>query len=485
MHPIEFNLEDALQPDADLLPAPPHFPTHLFRAYDIRGKLTDLTPTLMHHIGRALGAVLKQQGQYQVVVGYDARCTSDVYADIMRQALIESGLNVVDIGRVPTPLMYFAALNHDKNGIMITASHNPADENGVKWWIAGKAPSPDDIQALQARIFAQDYVEGLGSLFEHHYYQSYLHWLEHDIHLNKQFRIAMDGMNGSMSELALEAFMTAGCELHGLHTSPNGLFPNGAPDPSRAQNLLPLRQLILDTQSDMGFAFDGDGDRVVILNKHGDVVSPDQLISLFAKIALHSKPNSGIICDVKCSRMVINTILNENGRPVMIRTGSTFLRTALHDTSNHAVFAGEFAGHYFFNDGRGDARDDGLYAALRLLEWLDQRDQTLEQALAELPAHVGTEDLYLPLEELNAQHLLQQLQLDAQAISDAKISLIDGIRLDFERGFGIIRSSNTGAYLTARFDADTATDLDHIRTIFSQLLVKQDRRLAQLVLHAE
>lgn len=479
---LEFSVADAIQPDADIQPTFPAFPEHLFRAYDIRGKVSDLTPSLIKHIAHALGATLRDRGQYQVVVGYDARSTSDHYAQITRQALIESGLSVVDIGRVPTPLMYFAARQHDKNGIMITASHNPSDENGIKWWIAGQAPSPDDIEQLKQRTIQQNFIAGLGRSFEHPYDQNYLLWLKHDVSLSKSFRVAVDGMHGSMGDLALEALTAAGCETYALHATPSGDFPYGAPDPSKAKNLAELKQVIAHNHCHMGFAFDGDGDRVVVLNHQGEVVSPDQLISLFAKIALHSRPGSGIICDVKCSRMVLTTITQEGGHPIMIRTGNTFLRTALLDPNNNAVFAGEFAGHYFFNDNRGDGRDDGLYVALRLLEWLDQQDQTLEEALEQLPSHVGTEDMYLPLEELDDKQLLQQLQADAEQIQDVKISLIDGIRLDFERGFGIIRSSNTGAYLTARFDADSAADLDHIRAVFSNLLAKYDQRLAQLVL---
>ncbi len=478
---IEFSLDDALFPDLDFTAPVVVFPEKLFRAYDIRGSIELLTPSFIEKIGRALGAAFRAKDQYQVVVGYDARASSSSYAKLVRQALSESGLTVIDIGLVPTPLMHFAARDYDMNGVMITASHNPGDENGLKWIIAGESPTPEDIQAIRNRVEAQDFVTGLGNIREQDYKEAYLNMLQDDVVLSQPFNIAIDGMNGSMGELALAALKAAGCEVSAMNTEPNGMFPNGAPDPSQAENLTDLSNDIAISGCSLGFAFDGDGDRVTVLDNRGEMVSPDQLISLFAQMLLDHNPGSDVIFDVKCSRMVSSTITSHGGRPVMIRTGNTFLRRALNNPDYQSIFAGEFAGHYFFNDERGQGRDDGLYAALRLLEWLDQQGWSLEQAIARLPKRFSTPELLLPLKGIDANSLMNELAETAGRLEHAKLSTIDGIRLDFDTGFGIIRPSNTGAHLTARFDADSADDLAAIRSTFANLLQPYDERLAQLI----
>ena len=364
---------------------------------------------------------------------------------------------------------------------MVTASHNPADENGVKWLIQHRSPTPDAIQQLMQRIQHANFTEGLGQIISQSFTDSYLSQLADDVLLSQPVHISIDGMNGSAGEVALAAFEAAGCEVSSLNIEANGMFPNGAPDPSNADFLQELSNDIVISGSRLGFAFDGDGDRLVVLDSQGKVVSPDHLITLFAKICLDSNPGSDIVFDVKCSRMVSTVVTQEGGRPIMVRTGNTFLREALANPENQAVFAGEFSGHYFFNDQRGHGQDDGLYAALRLLEWLDVQGQTLEDALAELPQRVSTPDLYLALEATNATELLNEFEQAASQLSDAKISTIDGIRLDFEYGFGIIRASNTGNFLTARFDADTSDNLQAIRSTFARLLQPLDERLAQLI----
>ena len=457
------------------------FPAHLFRAYDIRGSIDDLSQDLVSNIGRALGSQLREQDQYQVVVGYDARSSSSGYAKVIRQSLVDCGLTVIDIGLVTTPICYFAAAQYDGNGIMVTASHNPADENGLKWLIQHHSPTPDAIQQLMQRAQEANFTEGLGQVISQSFTDSYLNRLQEDVLLSQPVHISIDGMNGSAGQVALAAFQAAGCEVSSLNVDANGMFPNGAPDPSNAAFLQELSNDIVISGSVLGFAFDGDGDRLVVLDSQGKVISPDHLIALFAKICLDTNPGSDIVFDVKCSRMVSTVVTQAGGRPIMVRTGNTFLREALTNPDYQAVFAGEFSGHYFFNDQRGHGQDDGLYAALRLLEWLDIQGQTIEQALADLPQRVSTPDLYLALEAINSTELLAEFEQEAAQLSDAKMSTIDGIRLDFEYGFGIIRPSNTGNFLTARFDADTTENLQVIRLTFARLLQPLDERLAQLI----
>lgn len=479
---IEFNLDEPLLPDMQFNVGLARFPEHIFRAYDIRGTIADLNDDLVSKIGRALGAHYRHQNQYQVVVGYDARTSSSAYAGLIRQALVDSGLSVIDIGRVSTPVCYFAAAQHDGNAIMVTASHNPANQNGLKWLVQHQSPTPEHINDIKQSVQDEQFIEGFGSVRSMSYHEDYLNLLQDDVILSQPFNISIDAMHGSAGEFALAAFQAAGCEVSSLHTEANGMFPNGAPDPGNAAFLQELSNDIVISGSQLGFAFDGDGDRVVVLDSQGQVISPDYLISLFAKICLDSNPGSDIIFDVKCSRMVSSVITQDGGRPVMVRTGNTFLRQALNDPAHQAVFAGEFSGHYFFKDHRGHGQDDGIYAALRLLEWLDNSGQTLEQAIASLPQRVSTPDLYLPLDNSSAADIMSAFEIESAQLSDARISTIDGIRLDFDSGFGIIRPSNTGHFITARFDADTAENLRLIRDTFARLLRAKDERLAQLIL---
>lgn len=479
---IEFNLDETLLPDVEFNVGAARFPDAIFRAYDIRGTIDDLSNDLVTKIGRALGAHYRYKNQYQVVVGYDARTSSSGYARLIRQAFVDSGLTVIDIGRVTTPICYFAAAQHDGNAVMITASHNPANENGLKWLVEHQSPTPDNIEGIKQCVLDEHFIEGLGTIRSLSYTEDYLNMLQDDVILSQPFNISIDAMHGSAGEFALAAFKAAGCEVSSLHTEANGMFPNGAPDPSKIEHLQELSNDIVIAGSQLGFAFDGDGDRVVVLDSQGNVVSPDHLITLFAKICLDSNPGSDIIIDVKCSRMVSSVVTQEGGRPIMVRTGNTFLRQALNDPEHQAVFAGEFSGHYFFKDHRGHGQDDGIYAALRLLEWLDNNGQTLEEAIAGLPQRVSTPDLYLSLNDSDAADILSAFEIEAAQLSDAKISTIDGIRLDFDSGFGIIRPSNTGHFITARFDADTAENLQLIRNTFARLLRDKDERLAQLIL---
>lgn len=453
-------------------------PKHIFRAYDIRGKVTDLTAEWMKPIARALGSELRSRGQIEVVVGFDARSTSEQYAEIMRNGLVESGLQVIDIGMVPTPVMHYAARQHQGNGIMITASHNPAEYNGVKWLMQQQSPLPEDIEAIYKRAKDQSFTEGKGRQRKIAYTAEYLDEMLQDVILGEELNVVIDGMNGVMGELAQQAIETAGCTVVDLDIKPNGSYPHGNPDPCEPNRLTELSQQMIISQADIGFAFDGDGDRMVAVTKDGTVVTSDQMIALFAMMILESKPGADIVFDVKCSRTVSQTITTNGGRPIMSRSGNTFIRHAVMSDSNEVAFGGEFSGHYFFNDGRGHASDDGLYAALRLMEWLGHRGQTLDEVLKTLPTRVGTADIYLPLDQDLPPNFFAELTADAAEVEGATLTTIDGVRLDFQDGFGIIRASNTGAFVTLRFEAENAMSLDRIRQTFHDLVQKHQPSLA-------
>jgi|GEM_PF-65474 len=489
---IDFKLDDdVLLPDLEFVVAKDELPQRVFRAYDIRGKVSELTATWMNPIGRALGSELKSRGQTEVVVGYDARTTSEEYAKIMREALAESGLQVIDIGRVPTPVMHYAARERAGNGIMITASHNPAEYNGVKWLMQMQSPMPEDIQAIYQRAKNRNFVEGKGKIIQRAFTPDYLDNMLNDIIMAEEYRIVIDGLNGMMGEIAEQATSILGYDVTGINLNPDGHYPKGNPDPTEPNRLTELSERIRQTQSDLGFAFDGDGDRLVVVDKNGTVVTSDQLIALFTMMILEQKPGADIVFDVKCSRMVSQIITSHGGRPIMSRSGNTFIRHAVMSDKHEVAFGGEFSGHYFFNDGRGHATDDGLYAALRLAEWLGQRGEPLQEILQSLPARIGTTDIYLPLDlDLPAQ-FFPSLAEHAASIPNATLTTIDGVRLDFNDGFGIIRASNTGAFVTLRFEADQMAAVERIRETLHDLIAKQDpmlaskipRDLAPLMLH--
>jgi phosphomannomutase/phosphoglucomutase len=481
--PLHSNLMEFTLGNGAMLPEMEFFldkglPKHIFRAYDIRGKVTDLTAEWMKPIARALGSELRARGQIEVVVGFDARTTSEQYAEIMHNGLVECGLQVIDIGMVPTPVMHYAARQHQGNGIMITASHNPAEYNGVKWLMQQQSPLPEDIDAIFKRAQERSFTEGKGRLRKIAYTAEYLDEMLNDVILSDELNVVVDGMNGVMGELAQQAMETAGCTVVDLDIKPNGAYPHGNPDPCEPNRLTELSQQMVISQADIGFAFDGDGDRMVAVTKEGTVVTSDQLIALFSIMILESKPGADIVFDVKCSRMVSQTITANGGRPIMSRSGNTFIRHAVMSETNEVAFGGEFSGHYFFNDGRGHASDDGLYAALRLMEWLGNRGQSLDDVLKTLPNRVGTADIYLPLDQDLPPNFFAAIAADAAEVTGTTLTTIDGVRLDFQDGFGIIRASNTGAFVTLRFEAENATSLDHIRQTFHDLVQKHQPSLA-------
>ncbi len=465
--PATDNSMDFVRAD-DAIPAPATFPHGLFRAYDVRGPVEQLDVDLVARIGRALGWQMREAGQSDVVLGHDARLTSPAYAEAMAQALADSGLRVHELGHVPTPLVHFAARNHQGNAVMITASHSPGDQNGIKWTMAGHPPTPEMIKQLGIDTEANRHMEGRGQRLPLEVRGAYLDWLQQEFVLEQPFHVSVDGMNGSMGLLAQEALTLLGCEVSGLALEPDGHFPHGDPDPSQPDRLMDLSTDISISGSALGFAFDGDGDRLVVLDRHGQVISPDHLLMLFARMVLELQPGSDIVYDVKSSRRLNRLITESGGRPVMVPTGNTMVRKALLTDTPNGTFGGEFSGHYFFNDGRGLAIDDGLYAALRLLEHLDQRGQTLEEAIAQLPPRFGTPELLLPCPREASSALLERVADHLAPLGS--INRLDGVRLDTPAGFVLLRASNTGNHLTARLDADTPEDLEQLKAHLREAL---------------
>lgn len=467
------------------------FPAQIFRAYDIRGKISLLTPELVKAIAYGLVMQYQKSGQTQLAIGYDARLTSPQYAEIIRQVCAEKGLHATIIGCCSTPLLYFIARQFDGNGIMLTASHNPKTDNGVKWIIQGEPPCPEQIQqvAVAARSVFNPEEKILIEPIQHEivvkYCLEYQHALLKDIQLKRPFKVVLEGLNGSAGRCAALVLKKMGCELTLIRCEANGHFPDHEPDPSQEKNLAELKQAVLEQQADIGIALDGDGDRVVLIDEHGTTISADRLLSLFSEMCLKTHPGHEVVFDVKCSTMVGNTVRHLGGQAKMIRTGSSFLRTYMSQSQGKAVFGGEYAGHYVFNDGRGFGYDDGLYAALRVLEYLGQQaDLTLSQALKAYPERCCTEDTYISTHNMEPKAVLHDVEMKSQDFG-AQLSKIDGVRLDFEDGFGIIRASNTGEYFTVRFDADNPVRLNDIRHTFVSMLSDRYPQIAQDILDAQ
>jgi phosphomannomutase / phosphoglucomutase len=294
----------------------------------------------------------------------------------------------------------------------------------------------------------------------------------------------LDGMHGSAGRCANMVLNKLGCDVTALRCVANGEFPDHAPDPSQIAHLSQLREAVINQQADIGIALDGDGDRLVLIDAQGTVITADRLLCLFAEMCLKTHPQAEIVYDVKCSTMVRNTVHALDGQATMLRTGSTFLRKYLAQSKGRAVFGGEYAGHYVFNDGRGWGYDDGLYAALRVIEYMQASQLSLAELLARYPERVGTEDLYISTNHVDPKAVLAEVERQSQQI-DAEISKIDGIRLDFDDGFGIIRASNTGEYFTLRFDADDMTRMRQIQRLFVNMLVEQYPGIAQDISDAQ
>lgn len=470
---------------------PQLFPRQIFRAYDIRGKVSKLNPEVIYAIGTGLAEQFKAHGQKEVVIGYDARLTSPSYAKILVNQLKKNGLKVIELGCCSTPQMYFSALESQGNGIIVTASHNAKEDNGIKWIIQSEPPSPEmiqDIGNIAETVFYKKIdkieVEPIEHEIKAEFCLKYQRALLSDVKLSRSLKVVLDGLNGSAGRCADLVLQKMGCEVISIRCNANGHFPDHAPDPSLAIHLTQLQEKIKLHQADLGIALDGDGDRVVILDENAKIISADRLLSLFAALCLESHPEHEFVFDVKCSTMVKNTVEQLGGRPKMIRTGSSFMRSYLSKTKGDAVFGGEYAGHYVFNDGRGYGYDDGLYAALRVMEYLSQHEQTtLSELMQKYPERCGTEDTYISTEHTDPQAVLSLIE-DRGTTLGASMSKIDGIRLDFNDGFGIMRASNTGEYFTVRFDAESPASLDRIRQTFVSMLSDQYPKIAHDILNA-
>ena len=450
----------------------------IFRAYDIRGIVgQSLTKEIVYDIGRALGSEAKELGCHTLVVGWDGRISSPSLAEALSNGIVSTGCNVLDIGMVPTPVLYFVVQHTDgRSGVMITGSHNPSEYNGLKMMVKGDTLAGDRIQQLKKRIDNHAFVTGKGSIEQNGMFESeYIGTLCEDIQITRSMKIVLDCGNGVAGELAPVLFKNLGCEVIELFCEVDGNFPNHHPDPSKPENLAELISAVKHNGADLGIAFDGDGDRLGVVDSKGKIIWPDRQMMLFAKDVLAGKPGSEIIYDVKCSRHLPDQIVKYGGRPLMWKTGHSFMKAKLKETG--AKLAGEMSGHIFFND-RWFGFDDALYSAARLLQILSEEPRSSAEVFADFPDSINTPELNVELQEGENFKFIEGM-FGAAKFTGGKITDIDGMRIDFSDGWGLVRASNTTPSLVIRFEADSKVALENIQAQFRDLMrtVKPDIKL--------
>lgn len=445
-------------------------PAHVFKAYDIRGVVPDaLNPAFAKLLGRALAARARSAGVAAIVVGFDGRHSSPDLANALVDGIQEGGIDTIEVGQVPTPLVYYAAHTlKTGTGVAITGSHNPPQYNGFKMMIDGVTLYGDAITSLRDEMQRPSALpDTRGRSRPTDIVTPYLKQVTGDIKLQRPMKIAIDCGNGVASSMAPALFRQLGCEVVELFCEVDGSFPNHHPDPADPHNLVDLIAAVEKENCDLGLAFDGDGDRLGVVTRSGEIIWPDRQMILFARDVLSRNPGSQIIFDVKCSRQLAVAIAAAGGEPVMSRTGHSLIKARLKESG--APLAGEMSGHIFFKE-RWFGFDDGLYTGARLLEILS-RTEDASAALEALPNAFSTPELKIEMAEGEPFKVIEALQRDTQ-FGQASVSTIDGVRADYQDGFGLARASNTTPVIVLRFEGDTPAALDRIKSVFREKLQK-------------
>ena len=438
-------------------------PNHVFRAYDIRGIAgSELSEAFARQLGRAVAA--EYPDAREIAVGRDGRHSSAALATALSQGLADVGVTVHDVGQVPTPVLYFATheLGHG-SGIMVTGSHNPPEYNGFKLVLGGHTLSGDDIQALRVRMLQDPPSPGGGGRIEKNVSPAYVKRIADDIQLARPMRVALDAGNGVAGPIAVQVLRACGAEVTELYCDVDGDFPNHHPNPSDAANLQDLRTRVLEDGLEIGVALDGDGDRCGVVDDQGEILWADRQLMVHAADVLEREPGATVVFDVKCSSLLPQVIEEAGGLPVMARTGHSFIKAKMRETG--AALAGEMSGHLFFKE-RWYGFDDGIYAAARLLQILAGRDETASAIFASLPQACVTPEINIPFEVDGAQHqFIEEFSARAE-FPGARLTKIDGVRADFDDGFGLARASNTTPYVVTRFEGTTPDVVSRIQAEF-------------------
>ena len=448
---------------------------NIFRAYDIRGiAYTDLSKDVVINIGRAIARKVKKNNQNQLIIGRDGRNSSPDMASFLKSGISQEGCNIIDLGIVPTPALYFATYKLESNcAIMITGSHNPSNYNGFKIVINNKALSAEEIQEIKYSILDEYRTPVKLQNIEENQIQildQYLKSIVNNIHLKKPLNIVIDCGNGAASVIAKEVFEKLGCNVKPLFCELDGNFPNHHPDPSKEENMKDLVSEVKKTSADLGLAFDGDADRLGVVSSSGEIISADRLMILFSQDVLRVSKGGNIVFDVKCSKLLPQAIREKGGKPVISKTGHSFIKNKIQEVN--ALLGGEMSGHIFFND-RWPGFDDGIYAGARLLEIISQFN---EDPLQTIPKLFATPEINIEVTDSNKFQIVEKFKSNFK-IKKTEIITIDGIRVEFKNGWGLLRASNTSSILVLRFEADSKNALNEISDIFKKELGKIDKKL--------
>ncbi len=443
-------------------------PAEIFKAYDIRGIVDkSLTEEVVRQIGQALGTLAIEAGQKAIAVGRDGRLSGPALANALMEGICAAGMDAIDVGCVPTPVTYFAAYELGCHScVSVTGSHNPPDYNGLKMVIGGQTLALDAIQNLKARIESGDLKTGTGTRRSADVMSAYVQKIVGDVRLARPMKIVMDCGNGVAGAIAPALFEALGCELVPLFCEVDGNFPNHHPDPSKPENLADVIQALKTTDAEIGIAFDGDGDRLGVVTKDGEVIFPDRQLMLFAADVLSRVPGGQIIYDVKCTRLLAPWIREHGGIPLMWNTGHALIKAKLKETG--APLAGEMSGHCFFKE-RWYGFDDGLYTGARLLEIL-ARQPDANTVLKTLPNSPSTPELNIKMNEGEPFALIDKLKAAGKFEGAKEVITIDGVRVEYADGFGLARPSNTTPVVVLRFEADNDAALARIQNDFRQAL---------------
>ncbi len=455
-----------------------HLSPSIFKAYDIRGVVpSTLTAEVARGLGRAFGTIALRQGEHTVAVGRDGRLSGPDMAGALMQGLQEAGVQVIDVGMVTTPMLYFAACTLCSSGIQVTGSHNPRDYNGFKMVMGGKAIYGEEIQALRSMMEAESWtLQGGGAVRGVDVLPAYQARIVDDIRLARPLKIVVDCGNGIAGASAPAILRAIGCEVTELFSEVDGNFPNHHPDPSKPENLRDLIAALQSSDAELGLAFDGDGDRLGIVTRDGSNIYPDRQMMLFAQDVLSRVPGGTIVFDVKCSQRLAPAIAQAGGVPLMFKTGHSLIKAKMRELDS--PLGGEMSGHIFFKE-RWFGFDDGTYAGCRLLEIVSKVADS-NALLHSLPTSFSTPELNVSCAEGEPHTLVTQLVAKADFAAPAVLNTIDGLRVDWPDGFGLVRASNTTPVLVLRFEGHTPEALQRIEAAMLALLrsVKPDAQFA-------
>ena len=444
----------------------------IFKAYDIRGVVDKtLTEDVARAVGRVLGSLAVEANVSAFCVGRDGRLSGERLMNALVEGIASTGMKVLDVGAVPTPVLYYATKYFNcGTGVAVTGSHNPPEWNGLKMMVAGITLFADAIQDIRRRVEAQDWIEATvpGVVEKVDAVTPYIGKALAGIKIGRRLKVAADAGSGIAGPVMLQLLSKLPVDVVPLFCEPDGRFPFHHPDPSKPKNLEDLIKTVKTEDCDYGFALDGDGDRLGVVTKQGEIIFPDRLMMLFAEDILKHHPGEPIVYDVKCSRKLVDWVKAKGGVPTISPTGHSLVKAKLRDT--HAPFAGEMSGHLFFNDERWTGFDDGLYAAVRLLEILSRTDDP-SGVLSKLPNAVNTPELQIPMAEGEPKRFIERLRAQAGQFADAAdVIKVDGLRVEWKDGFALARSSNTTPVVVLRFEGDTPEALKRVKTRFIEVL---------------